>query len=491
MINEAQITIRNAGFILGQRGILILGSLVLALLVPRIMGPDTYGRYVLVTSLSLWFLVFTDLGSLQVMGRYVPPLILQGEKAKLQKFFGRFLVVDSLTGAICGCLYLLFTRVWLTDFNLLLLIVPAITVLARASAQPFYNLFLGLNQAGRWGMAEIFRQWFLIVLVISGFYIGGLQGALLGVFLTEVAVLSIGVWWGRPYCSMAEMRLDIRYLIPYLRFGFIFFISHLFASALLNSGVVLIRFFYTDYAQVSYFGLANSIHLGISFAIPQFALAFAPLLVTLQAQGETKALRQWIEHLISWLTIGGFFVVFGVLLLGNDLVPLVLGAAYQPVATNLLPLSVALCLQVLSSVAFILTLVYNRPWEAAMASGIRLIAFWCLGPLLVARWGSLGGCFAFLGASTFHAGYLTWRMQGVSGYSLKKFGRLIAMGLLFVPLAWLRSSWPVNIILYGIFVTGYCTLLFLLRFITTSEVVTVWRAIGKRGRFSNPELREK
>ena len=68
-----------------------------------------------------------------------------------------------------------------------------------------------------------------------------------------------------------------------------------------------------------------------------------------------------MEHLINWLTVGTVFVVFGVLLLGNDLVPLVLGAAYQPVATNLLILSMTLWVQVLVSVATLLTLVYNHP----------------------------------------------------------------------------------------------------------------------------------
>ena len=301
-------------------------------------------------------------------GTICPPLILQGQKAKLQKLFGNFLIVSWVTGTISGCLYLLFTGLWLREFHLLLLIIPAATILVRASTHPFYNLFLGLNQAARWGMSEIFRHWFLLVLVIGGFYIGGLPGALLGLFLTELVVLSIGVWWGKSYCSRAEIRLDIPYLIPYLRFGFIFFIfRHLLTSAFQNSGVVLIRFFYTDYVQVSYFGLANNIHFGISFAIPQFALAFAPLMVTLQTQGETKALTQWIEHLISWLTVGGFFIVFGVLLLGNDLVPLILGAAYQPVATNLLPLSIALWLQVLKQ--------------------CRLYPHHCLQP----SWGSLNG----------------------------------------------------------------------------------------------------
>jgi len=48
-----------------------------------------------------------------------------------------------------------------------------------------------------------------------------------------------------------------------------------------------------------------------------------------------------------------------VLLLGNDLVPWVLGAAYQPMAIHLLPLSLTLPVQVLSNMAILRTLVNN------------------------------------------------------------------------------------------------------------------------------------
>jgi O-antigen/teichoic acid export membrane protein len=394
------------------------------------MGPSNYGRYVLITSLSLSFLVLTDLGLTQVMGRYIPQFRLQGEKEGLQKFFSNILTMSLVSGALCACLYLLFTALWLTDLDLFLLITLAATLFVRSSSHPFFTLFLGLNQAARWGMGETFRHWFLLVSVTSGFYLGGLRGALVGLLITELVVLSIGVGWGKSYCSWAQMRLDIPYLIPYLRFGFIFFISHLLTSVSQYSGTVLIRFFYPDYVQVSYFGLANNIYLGISFVIPQFTLAFAPLMVTLQAQGETKTITQWIEHLLNWLTVGSLFVVFGVLLLGNDLVPLVLGAAYQPVVRNLLALSTGLSAQVLINVATLLTVVYNRPNIALTAAGIRLAAIWAFGPFLVSRWGSLGGCLAVLGAAVFHAGYLTWRMRRVISYSLKKWGcRLMLYGL--------------------------------------------------------------
>ncbi len=482
MIDEAQNAIRNAGILLVQRGFHIIAGLLFAVLVPRMMGPGNYGRYALVTSLYLWFLLGSDLGFTQVMGRYVPNFVFQGEKERLQKFFSNLLAVGLLSGAISACLYLSFTALWLTDLDLFLLIIMAAVLLVRAGSRPFFTLFLGLNQAARWGMGETLRHWFLIALVIIGFYLASLRGALLGLFATEWIVLFTGLWWGKFYFSWKELRLDIRYLISYLQFGFSFLIFNLLSSTFQHSGEVLVRLFYSDYSQVGFFGLANNVYSTISPAIYQFTIAFAPLLMTLQAKGESETIKQWMDHLINWLTVGTVFMVFAVLLLGNDLVPLVLGAAYQPVATNLLPLSSMLCLQVLNNVGILLTIVYNRPRIAVWAAGIRLAAMWGFGPFLVTKWGSLGGCFTVLFASAICSGYLTWRMQRVFTYSLKKWVGVIALGLIFLPLAWLRSSWSVNIILYGIFIIGYSILLLLLRFISLSEVVAVWRAFRSKSK---------
>jgi O-antigen/teichoic acid export membrane protein len=481
MMNEAQITVRNAGFLLAQRGFHIIAGLLFAIWVPRMMGPSDYGRYALINALYLWFVVGSDLGFTQIMGRYVPDFTLHGEKEKLQKFFSNLWVVSLLSGAIGAGLYLSFTTLWLTDLDQFLLMIMSATLLVQGGSRPFFTLFLGLNQAARWGMGETFHHWFLVFLVIVGFYLGGLRGAFMGLLLTEWLVLFIGAWWGRSYFSWKDLRLDLKYLIPYLRFGFMFFAFNLLASAFQRSGEVLVRFFYPDYVQVGYFGLANNVSFTISTAIRHFIIAFAPLLMTLQAKGELETIKQWLEHLINWLGVGAVFVVFGVLFLGNDLVPIVLGTAYHPVATNLLLLSLTLWVQVLGDGAVLLIIISNRPKIALMAAGIRLIAMWVFGPFLIARWGSLGGCFAFLAASTIYSGYLTWCMQKVMTYSLKKWAWAIVLGFLFLPLSLLKSSWSVNVVLYGIFVIGYCTLLLLLRFITLSEVGAVWRAFLSKG----------
>jgi O-antigen/teichoic acid export membrane protein len=250
----------------------------------------------------------------------------------------------------------------------------------------------------------------------------------------------------------------------------------------------MVRLFYPDYVQVGYFGLAQNVYFSISTGISQLTIAFAPFMIILQAQGDTKTLKQWIEHLIIWLSVGVMLVVFGVLLLGNDLVPLVLGISYQPVAANLLPLSIALWFHVLGNMGILLTIVCNRPKIAVMAAAIRLATIWVFGPLLVVKWGSLGGCFTVLFAMVLYAYYLTWHMKRMVTYSLRKWALAIALGFIFLPLLWLQSSWPVNVTLYGVFLIGYGSLLFFLQIVTPAEVVAVWRAFGsKSGKFNWPK----
>jgi len=490
MIGEAQATVRNVGLLIVQRGFEVAGTFIFAALVPRLMGPDIYGRYALVTSLSIWFVLFSDLGITQVIVRYVPQFILQEEKKDLQKFFSYLLTVSLVWGTLCAGFYLLLTSLWLRDLDRLLLAIIAGTVIVRGWSQPFFALLLGLSQAARWGMAQMMRRWVSLVFLLPGFYLGGLRGACLGLLLTELVVLAVGIGWGRSFLSWPNFHLNLNYLSPYLRFGLIFFFTSLIFTSFNRSGEVLIRFFHGNYVQVGYFGVSYNVYLTVATAIPQFTLAFTPLLTTLLANGDTEAIRQWTEQLLKWLAVGGMLVVFAVLLLGEDLVPIVLGKAYRPVASNLLPLSLALLTHTLGSVATLLTLIYERPKMAFVAGTIRLSTFWALGLPLVARWGSLGGCVAVLAASTLYAFYFNWRIQKVISYSLRKWTFAIGLGSFFLPLWWLRSSCMANLAFYGIFVVGYFFLLFFLKLITREEITALRRVISQKGLRFEPSFQE-
>lgn len=478
MIAENKDTLRNAGLLVVQRGGIVAGGFLFAVLVPRLMGPDDYGRFALVTSLSAWFVLLSALGFLQMIGRYVPPFVLQGDTEGLRGFFGHLLAVRMVSGALAAGLYLLLTFLWLRDLDPLLLAIMAGVVLVQAIANLFYAFCLGLNQAARWGAGDIVGQWVSLALLIPGFLLGGLRGAGLALLLTELVVLSIGLWWTRAYLSWSNVRLELRRLAPYLRFGLVFFGSNVLTATFQRSGEALVRTVSGDYTQVGYFGVAYNVYLTAALAIPQLTLAFAPLLTTLLAQEQAEAMRRWIERLLAWLTAGGMLLAFSALLVGDDLVPLVFGPAYRPVAVNLVPLTLALLPLALSSVANLLALVHDRPGLALQSAGVLLAAFWLTGPPLVAAGGSLGGCLAALAATALYAGVFTWRMRRVTRYSLRPWVLAILLGVPFLPLVALRSSGPVNLALYGAFAVGYGGLLLALRVITVGELAAAWRVVG-------------
>jgi O-antigen/teichoic acid export membrane protein len=481
MIPQAETTVHNAGLLLVQRGFYFVGCFVFAALVPRMMGPGIFGQYALITSLSVWFMLFGGLGFTQIISRYMPQFTLPEARENLGKFFGNLLTLRLASSALGASLYLLLTFLWLRDLDVLALAIMSGALCIRGVANLFFDLFLGLNQAGRWGMNETMRRWISLILLLPGFYWGGLRGACLALLLSELAVLAVGVYWGRQYLSWSNLGLDFYSTIPYLGFGLMFFASDLINSGFDQSGELLVRTVSGDYDQVSYFGLAHNIYLILTMIIPVFTLAFAPLLVTLLARGETAEIKRWVEQITKVLAITGMIAVFGALLLGKEVVPRVLGAAYQPVAVNLLPLMVTLLAQALSSVGNLLALVFGRSGTALRAAGLKFVAFWVLGLPLVSRWGSLGGCLAVLMSIIFHALYITWRMREVNPYSLKKYAWVIGLGGMFLPLLWLRSSWSLNLALFCAFLVAYGSVLLFLGLISRKEIAAVVRVVSLRG----------
>jgi O-antigen/teichoic acid export membrane protein len=474
---EAQTTLQNVALLLAQRGAQVVSGLFFAVLVPRLMGPDAYGQYTLVTSLCVWFVFASTLGFTQVIGHYVPLFLLKDDRDRLQAFFQNLLTMRLLSGLVAAGLYLLLTRLWLQDIDPLVLILVATIVFARALTDLLFAFFIGLNQAARWGMRQFVRGWASLLFVIIGFYWGSLRGAVLGLLLSELIVLLVAIRWSRGHLSWSCLRWRPRQMTPYLRFGLVFFAGDLLLAAFRRSGEAMIRAVSRDYAQVGYFGLAFDIYLAAALAIPDLTLAFAPLFSSLLTQGATDKLRQWVERLIKSIAAGGVVIIFGALLLGDDLVPGVLGAAYRPVAANLLPLALAIPTIALSSVARLLALVYGRPQVALAAAAVRLAVFWGLGPLFVTRWASWGGTLAVLVASILYAAYFTWRTQRVHRYSLRSWALAVVLGGLFLPLVWLRASWGLNLALYSILLCGYGGLLFLTRVITPGEMGAIWRVI--------------
>lgn len=466
---------------MAQRGLHVVAATLFAVVLPRLMGPETFGRYALMTSISLWFAMFSGMNSAQLMGRFGPEFALQQGNEDLQKFFGNLLIVRLGTGFGAAALYLVVTAFWFRELDAVTVGIVAGSVFFRTAAGLVFALFLGLNKAARWGMGDTLRRWLSLALIVSGFYLGGLRGACLGLVVTELAVLGVGLRWAGPFLSWSKLRLDASYIAPYLRFSLYFFFANLLMAASQRSGEVLVRVVSDNYVEVGLYGVAFRIYLTVTQVIWNFSMAFAPLLTMMLVQGKEEEIKKWIGRLLKCTTVGAVFLIYGVLLLGDDLVPLLLGEAYHPVGRILLPLMLSLLSFVLTGVARMLALAYDRPRVAVIGSALHLTAFWALGWPLVSLSGSWGASVAMLGASLLCAMFFTWSMRQVLRYRVRDWGLAILLATFFLPLALLRSSPLVNVSLYIAFVVAYSVLLLSRRVVTAGELASMRRAITGGG----------
>jgi O-antigen/teichoic acid export membrane protein len=478
MSSTAQVTVRNVGLLLIQRGGIVFGVILFAAFVPRLMGPQLYGQFTLLTSLAMWISNSASLGTTPMMGRFVPEFLHRDDRKGLLKFVGQMAATRLLLGGLGALLYFTLTKLWLQELDWVVLGFMALSVSFNIISLFVFALFLGLNQAANWVMNETMKCWGSLVLVLAGVWVWGLKGACLGIALTELLALGVGLRWGRAYLDF--LVPEVSYLAPFFRFGLLFFAADIILSTLQYSGATLIRVITENYNQVSYFGLAFQGFIMTGAAFDQLAVAFAPFLAGLLARQETSAFKYWVEQLLKWLVVSGVLVVLVALFLADSLIPLLLGKAFQPVALNLMIMLLSLITQGVASVGIALAIVKDRPKVTLVASGLRLLGFLLAGVVLVSWRGSLGASLAVIVGAELQVAYYLLHWHELADISWRPWLLALGLGALFAPLLLLKSSWSVNLGLAAVAVAGYAIGLLLLRLVTPGELAKAWWAIMSR-----------
>ena len=470
--------IRNVTLLLLLRGLIVAGGMTTASLVPRIMGPATYGRYDLITMLTFWFTLLGGLGTGQIVSRQAPQLEAEAAGDKLRVIFSGLLALRILSSAVVAILYFLTTRLWLRDLDGTVLLVLSVAVLLRVPAQLCYSLFLGQGRIGRWAVPEVVRQWGSVAFALPCFLVGGLRGAVGGYLLSEATIFAVGFVGARRSISRHALRLDMHAISPLLRLGLAFYASDLVISAIERSGAVMVRLVTHDYAQVGMFGVSYQVFMAAVLSTNQISNSFVPLLTVLRAKNEDAEQRLWVERLVKWLAVTATLGLLGSLILGKDLVPLVLGRAYRPVYLNLIAMAVTLLFLPLTHVCSVLALTHDRPAMLFRAALLRLLCFWGLGVPLIMHWNSLGACVAVCLAIVAQAAYLVGKNAAVVIPALRRWGVVVGVGLAFAPLALLRASVPLNVVIFFVAAGGYLLVLRALGAISARELRAVYRALG-------------
>ena len=450
---------RNAGFVLLQRVADVVRAVCYGALIPRLMGPDDYGRLSVLISVAVYFAILPGLGSAQVMSRFVPGLRLAGNEEGIRRLYGGLLAVRLLTALLSAAACYAVVALWLSDLPLVLAVLMAVGVLLRVPGSLPFALLLGLDRAGRWGMSEVLRRWLSLLLVIPGYLVLGLPGAALAFTLTEVAVLALGFGWTHGWLSRATLRIDRTELAPYLAFSSYYLASNALALAAQQAPAPLVRAVSGEYEQAAYFASAQAAYLVGVGLLGQVLLSLVPWLSALRESGHGARALAVAERMLCGLAVLGAVALLAALLVGEPVVRLVLGAAYLPAVPCLPALALALVSSGAVQVTRVVALIHDRPGLVVESSAVQLAGVLLLGPPLVAALGAPGGALAVLAASALAGAHGLFRLRDVAPGLGRGLLHAVALAALFLPLPLLIGEpLPRALALLGA-VLGYAALL--------------------------------
>ena len=488
MADGSQRALRNAGLLMVQRVFDAVGVTLFAVVVPRLLGPVLFGRFTLLTSVSMWFALVSGLGAVSVLTRSVPRMVAAGDDDGLRRLATSMVVLRAITGACSAAGFFLVATLLLGEPDLQAAAFVAGAVFFRTVGNLGFALLLSLNDAARWGLGALVRRWAILALVPLGFIAAGLRGACLGLLGAEVATLFAGIWWARPYLRRDAIDLSRRHLAPFLRIGGLFAVGNLLLMLTQRSGETLVRFATNSYAEVGFFGAAYTVYLTLAQGMAQLVASLSPHLIGQFERGRTDAIAAWLERTLKYMVAAGVLSVAGAALMGRTLVPLLMGGRYTPVAANVAVITLALLTGAVGSVGRLQALMLDRPKAFILAAAIECAAFWAIGFPLAQRFGSFGASVAVVPASALYAWFLVSRVRPGLPFSFRPAAKALAASAVFVPLILLFPSWPRSALLFAAGAAAYIGLLLRLRVITIAEIAEVRRVVRAGGPAAGPDV---
>lgn len=434
MTSERDRMVRNSALIALQRAGLLAVGLLYALVVPRALGPEDYGRFSLLASMSTLFFVLGDLGLPQALSRHLQVFLSGADRSQRRAFLGVLVRVRVLVGLLAALAFLWWVAHFFPDLPAGARWMMAGGVVCGSLADPLLSWLLGRNRADRWGWSFLLRRAQYLVLIPLGYRLAGLSGAAAGVLLAEAIVLAYAFFQDEDGFDLRAPSGAVPRAFWLLALGFL--AGNMVSGLYRFSGETLVKWAGCDYHEVGYFGLGLNVLAAAEAGFIQLLAATNPFLSAELAAGRTREAARWLERLLVILLGIAGCGLLAACWLAEPLVPRIFGAAFTPVATLLPLVAATLVAASVGNLASSAALQAGQPRVYVASAALRLALFWILGLPAAQALGAYGAWVAALVANAAGAALATVWIRRAAPYRL----RYLLLPLLFLVPAVLLAA---------------------------------------------------
>ncbi len=402
-----------------------LGIALSGILIPRWMGPDLFGRFVVLFSLIMLWRTTCNIGGRYIFGRFVPQYASRGEPEEVQAVLMHVLATRAAI-ALMGApvLFWLLNRL-LPGASTVTIVAGAATYVLALIAGPMFGVQFGLNRLGPSLINDPLRRFtFLILLVVLG-GTASLERASLALLIAQVCVLLVGLVMARRILTFRRSAFDLSSLREHVRFGVVVYFASLLVRIPWHLGESVLAFQQVDSAEIAYFAVAVAATGAMAKIMAGATTLLIPSSSVQQEVGDLQGRDRTLGQALKYLLVLAGLYVFVVIAFAPLAIRTLLGESYLGAVPSLLILAVGVVALPLRSTALALGVVTGRV-RLNVQLGVIAVGVFGLAALLLTPAFEARGAAAALSISiltTAVIGALQIRGTGVSGEA--RLGRVV------------------------------------------------------------------
>ncbi|MDQ4033822.1 MAG: hypothetical protein M3332_16905 [Actinomycetota bacterium] len=386
---------------------------LLATLVPRVLGPADYGRFAVALTVVAIGSVAMTLGGATLLGRYVPAADPDQRAALARALSLRLARNRAVPFAVLTVIATVLVTWDPARFPPLLaasvLIALALNVVATLALQAD----LGLGRAGAWCARYPLQNAVLVVAAVVLHDAAGATGAVAAIAVSAVVAFGLGMVAATP---LLRRRLP-PVAVPEgaLRFGLLQATSGVLVQVAQRGGVIAVALLAASDVQTGFAALAIGLALAVTYAITQvFTVSLPRLAQGGGLAGAESSLRRLAGGLLA--VVGS---VAGVTVLALDaVVPFVFGERYTAAAGAFGPALAMVVLAPVNALVVQAAALRLRPETTLYAAVVGALAFTGAAVLAVPAWGAVGATVAALAGAAGYALLAIRLLPGAAGARL-------------------------------------------------------------------------
>ncbi len=485
-VNGATLTADSLVAGMGQAGAMVIGT-VLAVLLPRLMGVEGYGLWILFRSVILLLTTATMLGTQQVVSRFYGSWSEEhpGLAQRLFKTVALFRLVIVLGAALLAVGML--RRVGGGHFGAGDEAWAAVAVAIRGTTLTGLVLLYGVKAIGAIALMQVLLGCLAPLGVLAGYRLAGPAAMAPACAGGELLALATTFWLARGHLSWPRGWLPGARLRLLVRFGGIIALAGLGANIYIDAAICLAPLLGAGPDEAAYLGLATRLNAMLLTGLLTINRAMLPSFSRVSDRGQPERSARWA----GLLTRAGAVLLMPAVallpLLGRPAIRLVWGPAFED-ALPIMILVVAGALPMwLSATHVTLAMIVNRPGVQLAGVGALYAGF---GAILLAG-GALPPAprvaLALAGGAAANCLTLSIGLRR-AGCDCPRLGRLwLPLAVTALPLLCVRCplSWAGGIGLGALWSLLFAAAVLASRFLAPEEIRLLARhagaALGRRG----------